>query len=290
MASVRDHFADYAKEKGLLDATLVQGFSANDQHWAGASVLTVSWEDDSSHAKILAHWFWQRRHEFDPHPNSASQALDMAEAYSGDGYVIINESSDNPGSGCPGDGTHLLRELVKRDVPGSLFMFIVDGQTAKKAHEIGIGGKFHAHIGGKTAAICGAPVELDVEVLGIADGVFKYVTPQNQGVLVSIGLTARLRHSNVEIVVATECSQSFDDRPLWITGANIEDYRTVCIKSAGHFRAYFQGRAGKIIPCEMPGLRSSDLKTYPYRKVRRPIYPLDDITMEEFEHAVQHIY
>lgn len=290
MSSVRDYFAAYAKENGLLDATLVQGFSANDQHWAGASVLTVGWESDSEHAHRLARWFWERRHDFDPHPNSAVQALNMAEGYDGAGYVIINESSDNPGSGCPGDGTHLLRELVKRDIPGSLFMFIVDPETAAQAHRVGLRGIFRARIGGKTAPVCGEPVELEVEVLGLADGVFKYVTPQNQGVQVSIGLTARLRWSNVEIVVATECSQSFDDRPLWITGADMEDYRIVCIKSAGHFRAYFQGRAGCIIPCEMPGLRSSDLKTYPYQKVRRPIYPLDDITMEEFEHAVQHIY
>ena len=133
-------------------------------------------------------------------------------------------------------------------------------------------------------------MELDVEVLGLADGTFKYVTPQNQGVQVSIGLTARLRHSNVEIVVGTECSQSFDDRPLWITGADISDYRIVCIKSAGHFRAYFQPRAGLIVPCEMPGLRSSDLKTYPYQHVRRPVYPLDDIAEEEFENALQQTY
>ena len=290
MATVKNHFAEYAKRHNLLDATLIQGFSANDQYWAGASVLVVAWEKATEHAQALARWFWDRKHDFDPHPNTAQQALDKAQAYDGDGYVIVNESSDNPGSGCPGDGTHLLRELVNRDVPGSLFMFIVDPETAKQAHEAGVGGSFRARIGGKTAPVCGEPVELDVTVVGLADGHFKYVTPQNQGVEVSIGLTARLRHSNVEIVVGSVCSQSFDDRPLWITGADIEDYRTVCIKSAGHFRAYFQPRAGLIVPCEMPGLRSSDLKTYPYQNVRRPIYPLDDITQEEFEHAMQQTY
>lgn len=287
MAAVRDHFRSYCRANGLLDATLVQGFSANDQYWAGAGVLVVSWEQKQDHAKRLARWFWERRHRFDPHPNTAKQALDMAQRYEGDGYVIVNESSDNPGSGCPGDGTHLLRELVERDAPGSLFLFIVDPETAKQAHAAGVGAKLHAHIGGKTAAVCGEPVELDVEVVALADGVFKYVTPQNRGVEVSIGPTARLRHSNVEIVVASVCSQTFDDRPLWITGAKMEDYRTVCIKSAGHFRAYFQPRAALIVPCEMPGLRSSDLRTYPYKHVRRPIYPLDDISQEEFENAIQ---
>jgi len=287
MAQVRDHFRKYCMDHELVDTTLVQGFSANDQYWAGASVLVIGWEQPSGHARTLARWFWERMHQFDPHPNSAREALDMAEGYSGAGYVIVNESSDNPGSGCPGDGTHLLRELVKRDIPGSLFMFIVDPETARQAHAAGVDGRFFARIGGKTAPVCGEPVELDVEVLGLADGVFKYVSPKNHGVEVSIGLTARLRCSNVEIVVATECSQSFDDRPLWITGADIKEYRIVCIKSAGHFRAYFQSRADLIIPCEMPGLRSSDLRTYPYRYVRRPIYPLDVISEEEFENAIQ---
>ena len=288
MAQVRDHFRSYCKEHGLLDATLVQGFSANDQYWAGASVLVVSWENAKGHAKELARWFWQRKHWFDPHPNTAKQALDIAEAYDGIGYVVVNESSDNPGSGCPGDGTHLLREMVERDRPGSIFVFVVDPETAMQAHNAGVGAHIHARIGGKTALVCGDPVELDVEVLALADGVFKYVTPQNQGVEVSIGPTARLRYSNVEIVVASVCSQTFDDRPLWITGARMEDYKTVCLKSAGHFRAFFQPRAGLIVPCEMPGLRSSDLRTYPYKHVRRPIYPLDEINEEEFENALQY--
>ena len=290
MAAVRDHFADYCRSHGLIDATLIQGFSANDQYWAGASVLTVGWEDEPSHAQALARWFWQRRHDFDPHPNTAAQALDLAAAYTGSGYVIVNESSDNPGSGCPGDGTHLLRELVKRDLPGSLFLFMVDPVTSAQAHKAGPGAVIQASIGGRTAPVCGEPLELEAEVLALADGVFRYVTPQNQGVQVSIGPTARLRHGNVEIVVASECTQTFDDRPLWITGGSIDDYRIVCIKSAGHFRAYFQGRAGAIIPCEMPGLRSSDLRTYPYQNVRRPIYPLDGLTQEEFEHAMQQTY
>ena len=290
MAEVRDHFRAYCVENDLLDATLVQGFSANDQYWAGASVLVVSWQPKEAHANRLARWFWERKHQFDPHPNTAQQALDMAQSYDGDGYVIVNESSDNPGSGCPGDGTHLLRELVERNVPGSLFVFIVDPETAKQACEAGVGATIHARIGGKTAPVCGEPVELDVEVLALAVGVFKYVTPQNQGVEVSIGLTARLRHHNVEIVVASVCSQTFDDRPLWITGGKMEDYRVVCIKSAGHFRAFFQPRAGMIVPCEMPGLRSSDLRTYPYKNVRRPIYPLDEISEEAFEYALQQAY
>lgn len=279
MAEVRDRVARVCRENGYIDATLVQGFSANDQYWAGASVLIVAREEAKETARELGQYFWDRRHDFDPHPLTAVQALDQAQAYRGDGYVVVNESSDNPGSGCPGDGTHLLRELIKRNIPGSVFMFIYDPETAAQAHKAGVGATIHAFVGGKTAPVCGAPVELtDARVMALSDGNFRYVTPQNYGVAVCLGATARLRTGNVEIVVASYRTQSFDDRPLWVTGANIEDYRIVCLKSAGHFRAYFKDRAGCIVPCEMPGLRSTNLKTYPYQKIRHPVYPLDDET------------
>ena len=189
--------------------------------------------------------------------------------------MVINESSDNPGSGCPGDGTHLLRELVNRNLPNTVFAFIFDPETALQAHKAGVGATIHARIGGKTSEICGEPLDLDVQVINLSDGNFRYVTPQNFGVAVSLGLTARLRYKNVDIVVASYRTQSFDDRPLVITGGDPNQYRIICIKSAGHFRAYFKNHAGKIVSCETPGLRSTNLKTYPYKHIRHPIYPLD---------------
>lgn len=280
MASVRDHFAAYCKERYFIDATLVQGFSANDQHWAGASVLIVADRPATREAKELAKYFWDRRHEFDPHPLTAAEAIDRALSYDGEGYVVINESSDNPGSGCPGDGTHLLRELVARDLPGSVFTFIYDPETAKQAQAAGVGARISVRIGGKTAPICGAPLALDVQVMGVSDGRFRYVSPQCQGVEAALGPTVRLRHGNVDIVVASFRTQTFDDRPLVITGGDPGAYKLICLKSAGHFRAYFNSRAAGIVPCEMPGLRSTNLKSYPYQNLRRPIYPLDeDISM-----------
>lgn len=276
MAEVKAHFDEYSKKHNLIDATLIQGFSANDQYWAGASVLIVAERDATKEANELASYFWERRHLFDPHSLTASEALDSANDFDGDGYTLIHESSDNPGSGCPGDGTHLLRELVNRNYPKSVFAFIYDPETAKQAHESGVGSTIHVKIGGKTVPVCGEPVELDVEVINLSDGKFKYVTPQNCGVDVCLGLTARLRYKNVDIVVASYRTQSFDDRPLVITGGDPDQYKIICIKSAGHFRAYFKDKAARIITCEMPGLRSTDLKTYPFNFIRHPIYPLDD--------------
>ncbi|MBQ6544881.1 MAG: MlrC C-terminal domain-containing protein [Lachnospiraceae bacterium] len=63
--------------------------------------------------------------------------------------------------------------------------------------------------------------------------------------------------------------------PAFVTDADITKYRIVLLKSATHFRAWFQGRAKAIITANTPGITTEDFSLFPYRKLRRPIYPLD---------------
>jgi microcystin degradation protein MlrC len=56
----------------------------------------------------------------------------------------------------------------------------------------------------------------------------------------------------------------------------MEDYDIVALKSSNHFRAYFQNTADAIITAGTLGLFPADLKKLDYRKVRRPIFPLDE--------------
>ena len=87
---------------------------------------------------------------------------------------------------------------------------------------------------------------------------------------------ARLRIGNAEVIVSGTCAnQTYDDRPFALTGADIHDYRIVVIKSATHFRAWFQDRAKAIITANTPGTTTEDFSLFPYQKLRRPIYPLD---------------
>ena len=49
--------------------------------------------------------------------------------------MVINETSDNPGGGTPGDGTHLLRAMVEAKLSDACFGFIVDPAAAEAAHQ-----------------------------------------------------------------------------------------------------------------------------------------------------------
>jgi microcystin degradation protein MlrC len=46
-----------------------------------------------------------------------------------------------------------------------------------------------------------------------------------------------------------------------------------------HFRAAFEPIAGKVIVCDSGALATPDLTRKPYRKVRRPVWPLDPETV-----------
>ena len=90
------------------------------------------------------------------------------------------------------------------------------------------------------------------------------------------GPTARLKAGNVEFIVVTARFQTFDDNAFLITGCNMKDYSIVALKSVNHFRAYFKPIADGIVAADTPGLRPANVKMLNYKKVLRPIYPLDE--------------
>ena len=285
MKAFTDHVAQYAKEHGLIDATYFHGFPYCDVACAGASIVVVAEKGQGAQkaAEELAHWVWDHRHALDVECLSPAQALDRAQEEhkkQGEGYVVINEASDNPGGGCPCDGTWMLQELLRRDQPRSIVGFIFDPEMAAKAHAAGVGGKVSGKLGGKTDNIHGAPVDVvDAEVCALSDGKATYVTPMQKGQPICYGKTARLRIGQVEVIVTSILAgQTLDDRVFLVTGADINDYDIVCIKSTTHFRAFFQPRAKAIVTTNPPGIHTADYSLLTYHKIQRPIYPLDPDT------------
>ena len=273
---IREHFAAYCKEHGLIDCTFLHGFSPTDAPVSSCSVLVIAdgYRPDRE-ADELAAYVWALRQDFLPDPLTAAQAVDQALAQRKDGYVVINEASDNPGGGCPGDGTHLLREFLDRDLPGFIMGPVYDPETATFLHRHKVGDRVSITLGGKTDPAYGAPLELDgVEILGLCDCKFTSESPLNAGVTMDYGPSARCRKGNVEFIVVSVRYQTLDAGTYTATGADLKDYRVVGLKSMNHFRGYFRPRADAIVTADTPGLRS-DPRLFDYKRVLRPIYPLD---------------
>lgn len=269
----------YRAEHGLLDATFFFGVSAADAPCSSCSVLAVAdGYTPEREAGELAAFVWERRRGFDCESLSAAQALTRAEALCRDGYVVVNEASDNPGGGASGDGTHLLREMLKRDGRGYIMGPLYDPEAAAYIHaRHRVGDRISLSVGGKSDPINGGPLQLrDAEVVNLSDGKLISAAPINCGAAMDYGKSVRLRQGNVELILVSVRFQTYDDRPFIMTGCDMSRYRVVGLKSMNHFRGYFRHTADAIVTADPPGQCPMDLKQYPYRQLCRPILPLDE--------------
>jgi microcystin degradation protein MlrC len=95
----------------------------------------------------------------------------------------------------------------------------------------------------------------------------------------SYGTTAVLRVDGVDILVVTEPEQLLDQQQLAAFGIMPLEKSVLALKSMQHFRAAFEPIAGRVIVCDSGALATPDLTRKTYRKVRRPIWPLDPETV-----------
>lgn len=261
----------------LLDATFFHGFAYADVAFAGASVVTVARTDEAAQrfAKEIARYAWSRRADFTAPINSAETAMDLAEA--AEGLALIHESSDNPGGGTPGDGTHLLREMLKRDLP-SAFGFIRDEEVVKQAVQAGVGSTISCRLGGKTDTLHGAPIELNsAYVKAISDGRFVQKNPMGKGAVNDLGTTVLLVVGNVQIVVCGALTQTKDDGPFTTVGVDWRELKVLALKSTHHFKGWWYNQVPTIIPCNSPGVHSSDLSVFNFKKANKNHYPFRDV-------------
>ena len=261
---------------GLRDASFFHGFPYADVEQCCVSVVTVAESQETAEqtAHTIAEYAWNRRNDFVVPMYSAEEAMDLAEQ--AEGPVVINESSDNPGGGGPGDGTHLLREMLKRDLPGTVYGGILDPEVVQQAIAAGVGSRIDCTLGAKTDDLHGTPVELKgAYVKTISDGVYINKNPMGAGSVRKMGTTVLLQVGNVSVVVGTNRQQTLDDGPFRVVGIDWQDMDVLALKSAQHFKGWWNTRAKTIIPCDSPGIQCADLTVFEYKHLNTEYYPFE---------------
>jgi microcystin degradation protein MlrC len=262
----------------ILDCTFFHGFPYADIEKAGASVVvTADGRADAADeaAERVAQEIQRRRDDFYPDYPSPEEGLEQAAAVDAR-PVVVNETSDNPGLGCPGDGTRLLGAMLEARTEDACFGYIFDPEVAEAAHRAGVGEYIDVVLGGKTDALHGEPLECRAYVKSLTDGRFVHTTPMWQGKKVNLGRSARLRIDSIDVLVCSVKSQVLDEQVFALHGIEVGRYGIVALKSSQHFRAAFEEIAGEIITVDAPGLGTPDLGTFRFERLGRPIYPFDD--------------
>jgi microcystin degradation protein MlrC len=92
---------------------------------------------------------------------------------------------------------------------------------------------------------------------------------------VATGRTPGVDTGTAEIVVTERNQEPWDRAVFTSVGIDPTRKRFLLLKSRMYFRPVFLPIASGMVYCDSLGVGSSDWKLFDYRKLRRPIYPLD---------------
>lgn len=271
-----------AAHPGIWAVNVVAGFSFADVADAGVAFSAVTAGDDREAETALdrlAERAMALKADGLVPEISPDVALDQAATFAGRGPVLLVEPSDNIGGGAPGNGTGVLRALVRRGVDNA-GVIINDPEAVAALGDVPLGGRATLAIGGKGNPFDAGPLELEVELRHRSDGRFDLEDLNShliasQGRHIDMGPSAVVRHRGVTILITTHRTPP-NDLGQWRSQAiDPEGFAVIGIKAGvAHRRAYDSIAAASFNVATL-GPCASDPAALPYRRLRRPIFPLD---------------
>ena len=244
----------------------------------GCAVIAVTNNDARAarkHADGLAARLWKNKKDYEVKLHSVEDALAGAEKIKG-GPVVLAESSDSTGSGSPGDSTGVLKHLVKAKLSGPAAIFLVDPEAVAKAVAAGVGATIKMSIGGCFDKKNSKPVPVTGYVRLVSDGRWTArARGYNTGITTAMGRAVVLEVGQVQILIAERSSMTVDPELFRSHGIDPNYCKIVVVKSPNGFRAAYEPIAKGIFLVDTPGVSTSNFVRLPFKKVPRPIYPLD---------------
>lgn len=259
---------------------VVAGFSFADTEHTGVSFVASGTDlpaiEEGLHTLVETAWSVRRRgYVTDPPIVAVMPRL----AGCPEGLTVLVEPSDNIGGGAPGDGTGVLRALIEHDVPDSA-VCIADPAAVECARAAGVGAEVTLSIGGKGSRLDAGPVSLPVRVVSLSDGRFSLEDRHSHlasmcGDRFDMGPCAVVRHRGLTILLTSIKTPPFDLGQWRSQGIEPRELSVIGVKAAVAHRRAYDPIAARMWWVDTPGPCTSNLKSLPYSRVRRPIYPLD---------------
>lgn len=285
MRRLYDLADEMEKDPKVISVSVFAGFPYADIPDAGLGIYVVTDDDQALAERLagrLAQVAWEHRHEF---IHTALPVKDaVAKALAADGRpIVLADMADNTGGGAAGDGTEILRELLRVGARSATVACIWDAAAVQECVKAGVGARVTLDVGGKVDDRHGAPIRVTGTVRTLSDGRFIHRGPMMNGLPGRLGPTAVLDVDDVKVILITYRWQTLDPEMIRFVGIDPLREKILVVKSTIHYRAAFEPIAKEIIEVDAPGLSSSNLARFSYRRVRRPIFPLDPDTVYEPE-------
>lgn len=267
------------KQVGVIDAGIWIGYAWADEPRNHAVVMAYGDDKDmvTRTAEYLAHHFWSVRNEFEFVAPTATLEVCLEKALASTKKpFFISDMGDNPTAGGAGDVTWTITELLKRpefktaNGKSLIYASIPGPEFVAKAIKAGVGNKVEGTAGAAVDNRYAPPVPLSGTVTSIYTD-----NPDNKEVVVKTG--------SISVIVTEKRKgfhyvKEFTKHHLDPTKADI-----VVVKLGYLVPELYDIQAGWMMALTLGGV-NQDLPNLPYKRINRPMFPLDkDMPMPDLK-------
>ena len=242
-----------------------------------ASVVVTDGDRDLAErlAEELAELAWSMRVEFmKKEAVAVDEAVRMAER-DPKGVVVLSDTGDTVFGGAAGDSNVILESILRQGVRSKAIIPLISPGASARLAAAGEGARVTLPLGGDAAPEFFRPLEVTGTVRRVGGG--RVPIAEHHQREVDMGRVAVFEVGPVTLLVSElrGVAGNLPDvyRPF---GVEPRDYKMAVLKTASNFQ-YFAPIASRVIRVDTRGPGQSDVATLPWRRVPRPIYPLENI-------------
>ena len=271
-----DRMQALEREPGVLSVSAAHGFPWGDTPFIGTKVLVTTDERAELGAELAASLGAELRtlrgRATPPHL-SLEEGLARAESASASGgTVVLADTGDNSGGGAANDSTFVARAMIEAGMHHTGVGPLWDPIAVDMCRAAGVGSRLALRIGGKVGPQSGAPLDLEVEVVGISE----QANQTFAGEPTPLGNVAGVRSEKGMCFVLNDLRTQALGADLFNAGGlDPASFRYLVVKSAQHFYDAFVPLASEIIYLASPGTMTHDITTLPFAHRPPGLWPFD---------------
>lgn len=268
---------------GIAGVNIFAGYSYADTPDTGVSFSVVA-EPDCPEERIEGIFDQLTAHAESyreaGHPEGHKEAFFLAVLRNGEhSCLVVAEPSDNIGAGAPGDGTGLLRFFLRERIENAA-LIINDSQAVGRLQSEKPGSELALEVGGRGSSFDPGPVQLEGRYVRSFEGSFDLEDPRShlasmRGTRIRMGPCAVFEASGITLLLTSVKTPPFDLGQWRVAGIDPGGFRVIGVKAAVAHRQAYDRIASAHFTLDTPGPCQLDLRGVPYRRIRRPVFPLD---------------
>ena len=281
--SINQYLDELEQDPRILSCSWHVGYIRHDTDVAGCGIVVVpATEADQAYAEEvadkLADYVWNKRHEFHYTGTTAKpeDALAMALSFEGKPFVIT-DSGDNTTSGATGWNTFILRQaLAAKSDKRILFASICDPKTCDLLDGLDLGTKTEIELGVGHDAMS-EKVKLEVTVLSKGE-VVRPIGIGTEGIAKTFGkgVVVHVEGTAIDIIVANHRQSYAHAIQFECAGVNWMNYDVTVVKQ-GYIFPYLKENAAGYVMSLTDGATPQDTASIPFKRIMRPMFPVDQI-------------